>query len=150
MKCFKKQCVNACCGCISLGAGVCCLLCLYMIPPFVLLFYSMSTTCVCMVASLFYLVVKVSVTTLYFAGLCVKKSVLCIPYLLYFFMSVIISRTLGFFIVLYKQASEDSAKQNTTLYGYTSLFVILLPVDVYFFLCIYSLYLQKKEQEKGR
>lgn len=148
MNCLKNQCVSRCLGYIPLSAGVCILLCLYMIPPFLVLYYSINTTFIYMVASLFYLVVKVVVTTLYMAGLCVKKSILCVPYLLYFFMSVLISRLLGVLIELYKRSSDDH-KQKSALYGFIVLFVLCLPLDVYFFMCIYSLYLKRKKQEKG-
>lgn len=148
MNCLKNPCLSKCFGYVPLSAGVCILLCLYMIPPFILLFYSMNTTYLYMVASLFYLIVKVAVTSLYMGGLCVKKSVLCVPYLLYFFLSVLISRLLGILIELHKQSSDDH-KQKSVFYGLIVLFVLFLPLDVYFFMCIYSLYLKRKKQEKG-
>lgn len=148
MNCFKKQVFDKCCWCIPLNAGVYCLLFMYLLPAFLVLFYSINTTFLYVFATLFYLVVKVAVTTLYMAGTWVKKSVLCIPYLLYFFMSVLISRLLCVFIMLHK-LSLDDRKEKTTLHSYITLFVMLLPIDVYFFLCICSMYVRTKEREKN-
>lgn len=136
----RNQIVEKCCCCVNLKVGAVIIVLVHFLPYMNTVYVLQKSNAALFYVSSVLLTIYVIVTILYFVAIfCWEKSILQIPLLVLYVLTTILNNVL--------KAFPEGRNKNAPLIMEVAIALLVLALNVYFFIVLYSLYVKMWNEE---